>query len=82
MLIGVIGDFKPGNETHDTLNASLSHVAAEAEWIATDAVPPPEALTERYAGLWIAPASPYRSMDGALSAIRTARERGVPLVGT
>jgi CTP synthase (UTP-ammonia lyase) len=32
--------------------------------------------------VWIAPASPYRSMDGALRAIRYARERGVPLVGT
>jgi CTP synthase (UTP-ammonia lyase) len=35
-----------------------------------------------YAGLWIAPASPYRHMAGALAAIRHARERGVPLVGT
>ncbi len=35
-----------------------------------------------YDGLWIAPASPYRSMEGALGAIRYARERGVPLVGT
>jgi len=33
-------------------------------------------------GIWIAPASPYRSMDGALTAIRYARERGVPLVAT
>jgi CTP synthase (UTP-ammonia lyase) len=35
-----------------------------------------------YAGLFIAPASPYRSMAGALAAIRFARERGVPLVAT
>jgi CTP synthase (UTP-ammonia lyase) len=35
-----------------------------------------------YDGVWIAPASPYRSMDGALAAVRYARERGVPLVGT
>ena len=82
MPIGVVGDFRPGNETHETLNASLEHAGAEAEWIPTDAVPPPEALLARYDGLWIAPASPYRSMDGALAAIATARERGVPLVGT
>jgi CTP synthase (UTP-ammonia lyase) len=82
VLVGVVGEFKPGNKTHDTLNESLRQVAAEAEWIPTDAVPPPDALSETYAGIWIAPASPYRSMDGALSAIRTARERGVPLVGT
>lgn len=35
-----------------------------------------------YDGVWIAPASPYRSMGGALAAVRYARERGVPLVGT
>ncbi len=33
-------------------------------------------------GLWIAPASPYRSMEGALEAIRWARERQIPLLGT
>ena len=35
-----------------------------------------------YAGLLIAPGSPYRSMGGALKAIRVAREQGVPLLGT
>jgi CTP synthase (UTP-ammonia lyase) len=82
VLIGVVGDFKPGNVTHETLGAALEHAGARAEWIPTDAVPPPDGLVERYAGLWIAPASPYRDMEGALAAIRSARERGVPLVGT
>jgi CTP synthase (UTP-ammonia lyase) len=82
VLIGVVGDFKSGNVTHETLNASLDHGGARAEWIPTDAVPPPRVLGERYDGLWIAPASPYRSMDGALAAITSARERGMPLVGT
>jgi len=44
--------------------------------------PEPEKRLARYAGLWISPSSPYKDMDGALSAIRYARERGVPLVGT
>jgi len=35
-----------------------------------------------YDGLFISPGSPYVSMEGALEAIRYARERGVPLVGT
>jgi CTP synthase (UTP-ammonia lyase) len=53
------------------------------EWVATDTVgDDPATRLGRYAGLWIAPASPYRSMDGALAAVRHARERGVPLVGT
>lgn len=82
MLIGVVGDFNPENVTHATLNASLEHAGAAAEWIPTDAVPAPDLLAARYPGLWIAPASPYRSMEGALAATRSARERGVPLVGT
>ena len=82
MLIGVVGDYNPSNVTHRTLEDSLEHAGGRWEWIATDAVPSSEALVERYGGLWIAPSSPYRSMDGALAAIRTARERDVPLVGT
>jgi CTP synthase (UTP-ammonia lyase) len=82
MLIGVVGDHNSENETHATLDASLEAAGAEWEWVPTDAVPAADALEERYAGLWVAPASPYRSMDGALEAVRVARERGVPLVGT
>jgi CTP synthase (UTP-ammonia lyase) len=81
-VIGVVGDYQPQNETHSSLDASLEHAGAEWEWVPTDAVPPADELAERYGGLWIAPASPYRDMDGALGAITTARERGVPLVGT
>ena len=82
MLIGVVGDRNPANETHATLGASLAHVGAESEWIFTDAVPSGGELEERFAGIWIAPASPYRSMDGALAAVMAARERGIPLVAT
>ena len=81
-MIGVVGDYQPGNETHSTLNASLRHGGAEWEWIPTDAVPPADALLDRYSGFWIAPASPYKSMEGALGVVTLARERGVPLVGT
>jgi CTP synthase (UTP-ammonia lyase) len=82
VLIGIVGDRQPENRTHQTLEASLGHAGARWEWVATDAVPEPGELTGRYDGLWIAPASPYRDMDGALRAITTARTRGVPLVGT
>src|SRR5690606_34825706 len=33
-------------------------------------------------GVWCVPGSPYRSMDGALGAIRWTREHGVPFLGT
>ncbi|HUL61348.1 MAG TPA: hypothetical protein VLU43_18870 [Anaeromyxobacteraceae bacterium] len=81
--IAVVGDFDPRNPTHAFTNASLEHVGLAFEWIATDAIGGDAASRlARFQGVWIAPASPYRSMDGALAAIRYARERGVPLVGT
>ena len=82
-LVGVVGDFDPRNRTHLATNAALAHVNLAFEWVPTDAVGDDVAAwLAGYAGLWIAPASPYRSMEGALRAIRHARERGVPLVGT
>lgn len=35
-----------------------------------------------FGGIWIAPGSPYKSVTGALSAIRAAREQQIPLLGT
>jgi len=81
--VGIVGDFNPQNITHRFTNDALGHLKLSFEWVPTDQVPEAaERRLEGYAGLWIAPASPYRSMDGALAAIRYARERGVPLVGT
>lgn len=82
-LVAVVGDFNPRNHTHVATNEALAHVGLVPDWVPTDHVGDDAAARlRRYAGLWIAPASPYRSMDGALRAIRHARERGVPLVGT
>jgi len=82
--VGIVGDFNAKNDTHQATNHALAHVGLDFEW-----VPTVEVMAERpaqrlaaYAGLVIAPASPYRSMEGALAAVRFARERGVPLFGT
>ena len=32
--------------------------------------------------IWVVPGSPYRSREGAIDAVRTARERGIPFLGT
>ena len=81
--IAVVGDFDPGNPTHLLTNAALDHVGLAFEWVATDTVENPAgARLGAFDGLWIGPGSPYRSMSGALAAIRHARERGVPMVGT
>jgi len=54
------------------------------QWVATTDLAGPDGLKRlaNFHGLWIAPASPYQSVEGALSAIRWARERRVPLLGT
>lgn len=82
MRIGIVGDHNPSNKTHASLDLSMAASGMEWEWVATEAVPSGDELVKRYSGLWIAPASPYKSMHGALTAITTARQRGIPLVGT
>jgi CTP synthase (UTP-ammonia lyase) len=80
--VAVVGDFDASNRTHRFTSEALEHVDLAAEWVPTDASSDWDDRLSRFDGVWIAPASPYRSMDGALAAIRYARERGVPLVGT
>jgi len=80
--VAVIGDFNAANATHAFTNAALEHLGLPIEWIATEAVGVPEVTLAAYDGLFISPGSPYISMEGALEAIRYARERSVPLVGT
>lgn len=88
--VGVIGDFNPSSETHRATNDALEHAAdflsatARVEWIATPELEraPVESVLRGFHGLWCAPASPYRSMTGALEGIRFARESGWPFFGT
>ena len=82
-LIGVVADYDPVNATHRATDDALVHLpgSLQFEWLATDEVDDGAGLA-RYGGIFVGPASPYRSMDGALTAIGFARELGVPLVGT
>jgi len=84
MSVGIVGDFDPARPAHEATGTALSHVGLRFEWVPTDEIAPdrPAERLAGYAGLFISPGSPYRSMDGALAAVRHARERGVPLVGT
>ncbi|MGH7551467.1 MAG: glutamine amidotransferase-related protein, partial [Longimicrobiales bacterium] len=64
------------------LAASSTGSIAQPTWVATDAVGEPARSLADFDGVWCVPASPYRSMDGALSAIRFARESALPFLGT
>jgi CTP synthase (UTP-ammonia lyase) len=87
--IGIIGDYQPTSDTHRATEAALHHAGdrlatrVEITWLPTASLDPlPAALLEIYDGLWCAPGSPYQSMNGALNAIRWARENDRPLLGT
>ena len=82
-LIGVVGDLDLANPTDRFTNGALGHAGLRHEWVATERIDPDAASTlRRFDGLLISPGRPYRNMDGAVAAVRFARERGVPLVGT
>ena len=85
--IGLVGDYDAGVTAHRAIPAALAlaadtlGVGVSHEWLATDTITA-VARVAGFDGLWCVPGSPYRSMDGALLAIRHARERGVPFLGT
>ncbi len=88
--IGVVGDFNPSFDTHVSMNEALHHAepalghTVEVSWIPTEELEGPEAepLLGRFHGIWASAGSPYKSMAGALNAIRLARERKWPFFGT
>jgi CTP synthase (UTP-ammonia lyase) len=86
--IGIIGDFDASRSSHVATNDSLRHAAdalgakIEIHWIPTPSIVGDWGFLLQYDGLWASPGSPYRDMEGALRAIRFARERNLPFVGT
>jgi CTP synthase (UTP-ammonia lyase) len=86
MRIGIVGDYNPATESHPAttfaikLAAKSAGIGIEVEWLPTSDVS--ELALSCYDGLWAAAHSPYRSMDGMLSALRFARERLRPMVAT
>lgn len=85
--VAVIGDYQPDHETHPATTAAVRHAAyqldivTEVSWIGTDDTDSLDALGD-FDGVWIAPGSPYKSLDGALAAISTARQNDISLLGT
>jgi CTP synthase (UTP-ammonia lyase) len=85
--IGLIGDHDPAIVAHRAIPVALQ-LAAEGlgvkvlfDWLDTDGIVTAKKLAG-YHGLWCVPGSPYRSMAGALLAIRHARTQRVPFLGS
>jgi CTP synthase (UTP-ammonia lyase) len=88
--IAIIGDFDSYSQSHIATNKAIDHCSAaigvpvEYVWIPTAELASSGGLdiVRKCSGLWIAPGSPYRSLEGALSAICAARKEKIPLLGT
>lgn len=85
--IGLIGDYNAAVLAHQAIPRALglagdvAIAAVHYEWVPTAEIED-QSRVSRFDGLWCVPASPYRSMDGALRAIRFAREQDRPFLGT
>ncbi|QZP33112.1 CTP synthase [Pseudomonas sp. DR48] len=85
--IALIGDYDPQITAHQAIPVALGMTAEQLnldvqfQWLATDHINADTPL-QHFDGFWCVPGSPYRDMDGALRAIRFARERQRPFLGT
>ena len=87
ILIGLVGDYDANVLAHEAIPRALALAAAAigrpivAEWVPTPEICD-ESRVAAFDGIWCVPASPYRSLEGALCAIRFAREKSRPFLGT
>jgi CTP synthase (UTP-ammonia lyase) len=85
--VALIGDHDPDVTAHRAIPRAIELASAAvgapvvAQWIPTDEIADTARL-EAFDGLRCVPASPYRRKDGALRAIRFAREQRRPFLGT
>ncbi|TFF06132.1 hypothetical protein EXW72_18035 [Pseudomonas sp. BCA14] len=85
--LALIGDYNPEVIAHQAIPVALQQAAdtlnlnVHVQWLDTDSLTPDTDL-HSFDGFWCVPASPYRDTDGALRAIRFAREQKRPFLGT
>jgi CTP synthase (UTP-ammonia lyase) len=89
LRIALVGDYSPHVTAHVAIPKALALAAeqlayhVEPSWMATERLAGHAAVElEPFDGVWCVPASPYASMEGALAAIRFARETRRPFLGT
>ncbi len=88
--ICLIGERDPEKKGHLGVEASIALYSRLAgrpvpyDWVSTKDVEHrgTASALEGAVGIWCVPGSPYASTTGALTAIRHAREQGIPFLGT
>jgi CTP synthase (UTP-ammonia lyase) len=84
--IALVGDRSANVRAHAriplVIDALVSRdgIALDPYWIATADVAATD--LDRFDAIWLVPGSPYEDADGAIAAVRTARERRIPFLGT
>jgi CTP synthase (UTP-ammonia lyase) len=84
--IALLGEFDPAFPPHQATIGACTHSAMALRehvaptWISTADLTV-DGLRD-FSAMWIAPGSPYKSLSNTLTAIRYARERGIPCLGT
>ncbi|MCT2406551.1 hypothetical protein NZD88_03155 [Chryseobacterium antibioticum] len=86
--IAILGDFNPIHYTLHQLNNTTRDVQKvlkkeiQFDWISTDIFDARIVFEKQdYKGLWVAPGSPYKDMNGVLNTICYARENNIPTFG-
>ncbi|GAA3133715.1 CTP synthase [Planomonospora alba] len=82
--VALVGDRSPHVQAHVRVPALLAALQ-ERDGLTLDAywIPTTDAGgLEGFDGIWLLPGSPYASEAGAVHAVRTAREHGIPFLGT
>ncbi|WP_335943892.1 CTP synthase [Pseudomonas sp. G166] len=85
--IALVGDYDPQITAHRAIPLALELIARQTghdirfQWLATGSIADKSVLND-FNGVWCVPGSPYRSEDGAVQAIRFAREQRRPFLGT
>ncbi|QKN82329.1 CTP synthase [Scandinavium goeteborgense] len=87
LRIALVGDFNPEVIAHQAIPlaiddaAAVQELTADYDWVATADIKSADSLAG-YDAIWLVPASPYNNAEGALIAIRYARENSIPFLGT
>ena len=81
--IGLIGDQSPSVRAHSAIPKALEMTARDIRisWLETESLSK-DFDGSKFDGIWCVPGSPYQNMEGALAAIRWARENGKPFLGS
>ncbi|GGS67395.1 hypothetical protein GCM10010206_32130 [Streptomyces cinerochromogenes] len=85
--LALVGDRSPHVVSHTRVPVLLDALAArdrlvlDAYWISSEDAAA-EGAVRGFDAVWVLPGSPYRSEAGVLAAVRTAREEGIPFLGT